>query len=77
MADPTKTATRWIPGWAAFSPGGDVWADTFALLESDSWLELQSRNGRSLALMEDEGWTVRKVHLVVNPGWPAKGAECQ
>lgn len=63
--DPTKTAAR--QGWAAYSPDGFIWADTFSLEESQSWLLLQVRTRRSPALMEDEGWTVREATLVVNP----------
>ena len=47
--------------WAAFDPNGVVQPHTIESNEDNAWMALQGGTGRSLNLMEQQGWTVRRV----------------
>lgn len=55
--------------WAAVTPDGEIIVTTTEKSESLAWLCLQASTateegfGRSLAAMEDEGWTVRRFEM--------------
>lgn len=55
-----------VDAFAAFDPQNQLKVDSVMPTEDDAWMVLQNLEGRSLHRMEEEGWTVKPVKILVD-----------